>query len=223
MSISDPSSPSEPLQDRLAAARSAVARARPVLAPDSDEYGAALLLLLSRDSGFNVDRLTGRSRLPREFVARCLRRLADNGWWVDGAVRCDWEAEGATADHFWLDVEVALGRRLRRVTEAGDLEWAPPHEGWVKEFEYASKDADPAIYNQYRNLARYDPEPVWVPGSEVVEAPLPAPSPRSALVARPAVGAIPPVFRPLESKPPRTPGRPVPVLIDAWGNADWLG
>lgn len=216
--------------DRLAAARSAIARARPDVDPGSDEFGAAILLLLSRDSGFNVDRLSARSRLPREFVARCLRRLADNGWWVDGQVLCDWGAEGAAADHFWMDVRVALGELLRRTSASGGLEWAPPHEGWVKDFEYGARDTDREIYNRYRDLARYNPEPVHTPAPPVEEEPV-AERPRTMdPLLRPGAGRdARPLLPPTDPRTPRQPGRPgqngrsVPALIEAWGNADWLG
>lgn len=217
--------------NRLAEARSAIARARPDVDPESDEFGAAILLLLSRDSGFNVDRLSARSRLPREFVARCLRRLADNGWWVDGRVHCDWGEEGAAADHFWMDARVALGGLLRRTTTGGDLEWAPPHEGWVKDFEYGARDTEREIYNRYRDLARYNPEPVHAPAS-----PTAAEQPTGG---RPGTvdpdarngsdrGAPPPFPAPVPRVPgqprrPGTNGQSVPALIEAWGNADWLG
>lgn len=156
---------------RFAGAFAQVQRVRPGLAADSPECRAGVVLLLAREAGFNVDRLVLRTGYPRSFVSLVVRRLADNAFWLGGEFRCDWSAQGAAAPNFWLDVDVALGRRLRRV--AGEsFEWAPLGE-WVKEFEYRS--AESALSGPICNAYRAAPEhPVYeaVPLSEAAPEPL---------------------------------------------------
>jgi hypothetical protein len=154
---------------------SEVARARPELSSESDEYRAAVLLLLIRANGLNVDRLARRAGYPREFVARCLRRLVDNGWSVEGEPAGDGAPNAALQERFWWDVDVALGRRLRRMTEDGEPEWAPINR-WVKEFEYGGRSADsPVVHNEYRHIPPYNPDPVQPTGQDAAggdEAPV---------------------------------------------------
>ena len=100
---------------------------------------AAVVLLASAWTDKNIDRLCGLTRLPRETVARCARRLVDNGVWQNGAVVCSWAPEAGDlgdAEAFWADVAVAEGKLSRRMSEEGLLEWAPTGSWW-KGFEQA--------------------------------------------------------------------------------------
>jgi len=208
-----------------------VARARPELSPESDHHRAAVLLLLIDGTGLNVDRLASRSGFPREFVARCLRRLVDNGWRVESAGRSDSGPGAALQEHFWWDVDVALGRRLRRVTEEGDPEWAPL-DRWVKEFEYAGRSSEnPGVHNEYRHIPPHNPDPA--PPSAGAEEEDDAPPTRRASVPEPA-------DRPARrhAAAPRRPEAPQHVarrhtstsaaekldeaLVDGWKEAEWL-
>src|SRR5687768_6959440 len=112
-SPADPAGSTENRQARLSATRSDIHRARPDLTDESPELRAAVLLLLAGEIGFNVDRLVMRTRYPREFVARCTRRLVDNGVWTAGTLLAEWSSTPVDAPSFWWDVDVALGRRLR--------------------------------------------------------------------------------------------------------------
>ncbi|MBW3629452.1 MAG: hypothetical protein KY464_09160 [Gemmatimonadetes bacterium] len=221
----------------VASVHAEVQRARPNLRSEDPEYRAAVLLLLIHDTGFNVDRLTVRTRFPREFVARCLRRLSDNGWWVDGADTCDWGEERASHEHFWWDVDVALGRRLRRVTGDGERHWAGL-DGWVKEFEYAARNAEASgVYNEYRHIPRYNPDPVFNSGPEEEEETVDPPAVARAAaqprtVSPTPVAAQQPASEQVEwlGAPPQAQTPPAPAaspassgLVQGWGEVKWLG
>ena len=217
-----------------------VQRSRPDLDPEDPEYRAAVLLLLIHDTGFNVDRLTMRTRFPREFVARCLRRLSDNGWWVDGADTCDWGESRASHEHFWLDVDVALARRLRRLTDGGERQWADL-DGWVKEFEYAARNAQESeVYNEYRHIPPHDPGPVFVSSGEEDEEEEEGREPpvvhRSAAQPRPVPATSAPADRPApvnvqwlggspDAEATPTPAFPLADvrLQEDWDEVEWLG
>nr|MBA2671058.1 hypothetical protein [Gemmatimonadota bacterium] len=102
-----------------------ISEPRPELARESAEFRGGLLLLLIDAYGSNVDRLVRRSGLPREFVARGVRRLIDNGWMTQGDAASRWCENPPECRHFWLDVEVLLGLSHRRVSDTGETEWAP--------------------------------------------------------------------------------------------------
>lgn len=218
---------------RLPELRAEVERARPDLPEGSAEFRAAVLLLLVCDGGFNVDRLAARTRFPREFVARCLRRLTDNGLWADGALWLAWREEGARSQAFWWDVDVALGRRLRRTTEDGTPEWAPL-DGWVKEFEYSGRAAPTQpVFNEYRYIAPHDPEPVapseadeeeGAPegASEPGPAPLPPGSPRREILQLPV--SVDWLGQRERDRPRVEPtSSRGALLVDAWSATEWLG
>ncbi|HET7273974.1 MAG TPA: hypothetical protein VFI91_02275 [Longimicrobiaceae bacterium] len=218
----------------LEAARALIERARPDLSVESPEYQGALVLLHTRDIGLNVHRMAMRTKLPREFVARCLRRLADNACWVDGEMRISWCDDPTTCRSFWLDVEVALGRRLRRINDAGKPEWAEIG-GWVKDFNYKGRQEVRAeVTNDYIEIAPHDPEPV-VPQEEP-EAPAgPSPNP-NAVPTRLWAGRLAPPALPQQPKwlgsaedsgdsdadsaeDSTTDGS---MLVDSWTGAGWL-
>ena len=236
----DPGERRPDIRSLVASARSEVECSGSGLDPESPVYRAAVLLLVVQESGFNVDRLSRATGFSREFVARCLRHLVDNGWWVDGTSTCDWRRERATSEHFWWDVDVALGRRLRRVSAAGEPQWAEP-SGWVKEFEYAARTSDTnLVYNAYRHIPPHNPSAVYLsPGDEQGDE-----------VSAEAEAAAPPSseqttddLQPETSQPPEPPvvprwlGEPdgedhalgsaavavPPSLHNAWTEVEWLG
>jgi hypothetical protein len=221
---------------RLAEIRDEIQRARPALPEDSDEYRTAVLLLLVAETGLNVDRLAMRARYPREFVSRCVRRLADNALWVDGALACTWGADRARSQEFWWDVEVALGRQLRRVGADGRPEWGSV-DGWFKDFEYTSRHADEkAVYNEYRYIAAHDPDPFSPVASSdedgIPEATRGSDEHAEAALPKPAVAPVPDAPPVLGEWPTRShwltspePDVTVPAerpLGKEWSKADWL-
>lgn len=107
--------------------------ARPDFNDSTDEGRAAVLLLAGPLLGFNIDRLTKRTRYTRQFVAMCARRLFDNGVWRhDGAMYC-WE--DPRDPNFWRDVEVAVGRSYRRSLPQGGVEWGDT-SSWRKKYDF---------------------------------------------------------------------------------------
>ncbi len=188
-----------------------VTRARPDLNAELPEFRAAVLLLLTAEIGYNVDRIMARTRYPREFVARCLRRLVDNGVQIDARLATRWSNEYLATREFWLDVEVALGRYLRRTGEDGRPEWAPAGE-WVKNFDFRRGESDTAAANEYHRIEPYDPEPA-APDAEATDAEVSEPDPKPPAPTRPATPrlAIPP--RPNPSAP----------LVESWRGTNWLG
>jgi hypothetical protein len=133
--------------------------ARLDLPPDSPEYRAAVVLLLAHEIGFNVDRIVMPTRYPRQFVAQCLRRLADNAVWVDGTMKTSWTGDSLNSRDFWLDVEVGLGRYLRRIGPDGRPQWAPVGV-WVKNFNYQRlNDSGALLPNDYYRIEPHNPLP----------------------------------------------------------------
>lgn len=119
----------------LRSAEEMITGQRPDLNNQSPTYRAAIVLLVAQVVGRGVHKLAKVSGYPSEFVARCARRLVDNGVWPDGQPYMsgttvhDWDA-------FWQDVGVAEGKLCRRCNEFGQLEWAPPGQWW-KDFDFA--------------------------------------------------------------------------------------
>ncbi len=151
----EPAAPRLQLSDCEALIR----RFRPELAANSDEFRGAVLLLLADVYGTNVDRLVRRSGLPRDFVARGIRRLIDNGWMTQPATLPRWCPTPPDCQHFWLDVEVLIGLSHRRLSDDGRPEWARVGK-WVKDFEYqGARSERVAIHNEYRTIELHDPEP----------------------------------------------------------------
>lgn len=107
--------------------------ARPDFTDATDEGRAAVLLLAGPLLGFNIDRLTKRTRYARQFVAMCARRLFDNGVWRhEGPMYC-WE--DPRDPNFWRDVEVAVGRSYRRSLPEGGVEWGDT-SSWRKKYDF---------------------------------------------------------------------------------------
>jgi hypothetical protein len=107
----------------------------PAVSVQSPGYEAALILLASVHVGQNVDRLARFTGLRRDVVARCARRLVDNGVWQDGNIVCRWLDTPEDTDSFWADAAVAEGRLCRRMGDDREMEWAPQGY-WRKHYEY---------------------------------------------------------------------------------------
>jgi hypothetical protein len=114
--------------------------ARPDLPPDAPAARAALVLAAGPEHGFNVDRIARACRLPRPWVAGCVRRLVDNGVWSGGRAECAWS--DADDPRFWNDAAVAEGRLQRRTLPDGRVEWAPPGR-WTKSYDFVGPQSEP--------------------------------------------------------------------------------
>ncbi|MGD8276609.1 MAG: hypothetical protein PVH00_01225 [Gemmatimonadota bacterium] len=122
------------------------------LDPDGETFGAALILVAACEYGQNVDLLARRTGLPRPFVARCARRLIDNGVWVGGRTVAEWAPEDPASGSFWSDAAVAEGKMCRRTRTDGSLEWAPAGF-WNKNFHFLDPEAESRLGNQYFDSA----------------------------------------------------------------------
>ncbi|CAN5653311.1 hypothetical protein BH23GEM6_BH23GEM6_11860 [soil metagenome] len=229
------------IRKKLAEFQTMIEVNRPGLSSESPEFRGALLLLMIDEIGANVARLVRRSGLPREFVARGVRRLVDNGWTADARTASGWPEHPPACEPFWRDVQVLLGLSHRRITGEGRVEWAPVGE-WVKDYDYqGARTGDLAIHNEYRKVTLHDPEPQFARDSEdgsagnISSVP---PADDELTVAVPISREEPadsPIFlggTPTEllggTNSPRT-GKKPPVandaglLVDEWGGANWLG
>ncbi|MGH7467501.1 MAG: hypothetical protein ACRENP_05890 [Longimicrobiales bacterium] len=117
--------------------RRTLASVRPELLQDSLTFRAALLLMVGPAASFNVDRMAGRSQIPRSVVAACARRLFDNGVWKPDGPLYAWRSPDD--DQFWFDVSVAEGQLCRRTDPLGRIEWAAPGS-WRKPYEFDAED-----------------------------------------------------------------------------------
>jgi hypothetical protein len=124
----------------------------------------------------------------------------DNGVQLDARLATRWWKDYMATKEFWLDVEVALGRYLRRTGADGRPEWAPAGE-WVKNFDYRRGEPEPATVNEYHRIEPYDPEPVAAEEAE-------------AIPERPP--AEPPIRIPLHQNP-------AAPLVESWRGTRWLG
>jgi hypothetical protein len=214
---------------------------RPELAPESAEFRGGLLLLLVDSYGPNVDRLVRRSGLPREFVARGVRRLIDNGWMTQGDAPARWSETPPACRPFWLDVEVLLGLSHRRVSDTGETEWAPVGQ-WVKDFEYQGARAENnALHNEYRKIELHDPEPDFEGpegnGGEMSAAATPSDAEFTVAEARDRQHPVASEFlgsvsaddllggnESADASPGRPSGAPSQpqALVEDWSGANWL-
>jgi len=143
------------------------------LEPTSEAFGAALVLISGAEYGHNIDQLARRTGLSRAFVARCARRLIDNGVWHGGRTVAEWEPRDPASGTFWNDVAVAEGKMCRRVRPDGSLEWAPAGF-WNKNFHFLDPEAEGRLGNQYLDSA---PEaPAVEPAESDLDVDLPAES-----------------------------------------------
>jgi hypothetical protein len=124
----------------------------PTLEQSSPTFRCAVLLLAAQHLTQNIDRLARITAYPREFVAKCARRLCDNGVWRQGATVCTWNeatlADGPDHMAFWADVAVAEGKMSRRVNGNGGIEWAQAG-CWIKSYEDDGGRRDPSASTQY--------------------------------------------------------------------------
>jgi hypothetical protein len=188
------------------------------LDPSSSVFRAARLLLTACEVGQGVHKLALVTRFAPEFVARCARRLVDNGVWQDGVTVSPWAVSETEEAAFWADVGVAEGRLYRRVNAEGNLEWAPPGQWW-KEVHYvttAGSYGPPTRYYAPTLPAIADDSPHQFLSQESDEAgPV---APRMALVAREE-----PTSRPYGAPSARPALGEVVVGSPAlFGNAVWL-
>lgn len=121
--------------------RSEVRSFDPALDPESETFRCAVLLLAALEVGQNLARLSRYTQYPRGFVARCARRLVDNGIWRGGETVSSWTDRGPAHQAFWKDVGVAEGKLQRRHSAETGFEWAPPGS-WMKSFEYADENGN---------------------------------------------------------------------------------
>lgn len=139
----------------------------PDLAPGSERFAAALVLVAGHEIGHNIDRIARITGVDREAVARMARRLVDNGVWDSGDTVSHWCDTPGEHGSFRQDVAVAEGRLCRRSDGFAGFEWAPPGY-WRKEFEYAgAKGDDPARPVRYHaHVAVPELECLFVPEDE---------------------------------------------------------
>jgi hypothetical protein len=147
----------------------------------TDRFRAAVLLLASVELGQNIDVLSRRTGFDRCFVARCARRLIDNGVWLGGKTEADWSSADEASGMFWNDVAVAEGKMCRRKGPDGSVEWAPAGF-WNKSFQFTDAEAAKRVDNVYRD-AEPEVTPLASSDAPVESAPvqLPPPPPDEAV------------------------------------------
>lgn len=139
----------------------------------SDTFNAALVLLASLRMRHNVDALAKFCGLRREVVARCARRLHDNGVWQEGRVICSWMVPESLGDDFLHDVAVAEGKLWRRLDD-GYLCWAPPGT-WYKSYGFVDPLPQAGSAVVYLPRAELEPPPTERALAAVASDPDPAP------------------------------------------------
>lgn len=110
----------------------------PSLGRECPSYQAAVLLLSLTSLPPQIDHLSHWLSIPREFVARCIRRLVDNGVLSSEGLIGGWTGEAMVEEAFWADVNVANGMWLRRHDSRGSLEWIEAGGGWQKPYDYVT-------------------------------------------------------------------------------------
>lgn len=118
------------------------------LAPDAPTFQAAVLLLAALRVGQNTAKLSRFTRYSQSFVAKCARRLCDNGVWNNGETVRSWSGGWVSEPAFWNDVSVAEGRMCRRIDKHGNPEWAPAGR-WVKFYDYSPRCESAEQANRY--------------------------------------------------------------------------
>ena len=132
----------------------------PAAEPSSSRFRAAIVLLAAVELGQNVDRLSRFTRLERPFVAKCARRLVDNGVWQGGNTVAAWTWDlQAGRREFWNDVGVAEGKLCRRINNTGEMEWAAAGE-WTKHYEYVEPQERADLSVRYYPRESHNPPPV---------------------------------------------------------------
>jgi hypothetical protein len=205
----------------------------------SETFRAAVLLLLASESGQNIDMLARRTGFDRPFVARCARRLIDNGVWQGGLTVAEWTAGDEASGSFWNDVAVAMGKLCRRIGADGLTEWAPAGF-WNKSYGFGESDDDeqpqvatyhdPGTVTEHPVPLRAEIEPVEKAVMQDAQAPTrpPAastPAPRPETTHRPTGvggGSLVPIDQAPPSVHPGTEHR-LPSLDELFADAVWLG
>ncbi len=122
----------------------------PELDQHSSAFMASVLLLAALEYGQNVDILARRTGYDRGFVARCARRLIDNGVWAGGRTISEWSPHDVASSAFWNDVAVAEGKLCRRINGGGQIEWAAPGH-WQKSYDFVDASTDLPVTTVYRD------------------------------------------------------------------------
>lgn len=229
------------LRPSAASLRQKVHRLNPALAPTSTTFQAAVLLLAAEQIGHNIERLARFTSYSREFVAKCARRLYDNGVWKDGSTVSDWNGDNPHEDAFWADVSVAEGRASRRILEGGSIEWALAGV-WTKSYDYIEREGPTETTTRYlssepelesspvqeSNFLDKQPAPARIPVRQVASLPEGGVSERrDAASAFAGVLDAPPSTRPQLSPQDWSPAQPSfsqsPNLApDLFASAVWL-
>jgi len=216
----------EPPRRRISldAVKARIRRYNAELDPGADTFRAAVILIAAYTDGQNVDTLARRTGYGRAFVAKCARRLIDNGVWSGGRTVAEWSPEDEASGAFWNDVAVAEGKLCRRVVE-GRIEWAPAGY-WNKRYDFVASD-DASLSAVYHD-----------PGEATAEADAPADDSRTEPAA--TVGetngsgpadpestpATPPAGEPTAEShvpQPRPHRRPGSDAVQLFPDAVWLG
>jgi hypothetical protein len=210
--------------DRMARLEAWTARIRRYNAdvePHSDRFRAAILLLAALEIGHNVDALARFTRLDRAFVAKCARRLIDNGVWSGGRTVADWTADDEASGAFWNDVAVAEGKLNRRASADGVLEWAPAGV-WRKTYGYAAPsgpEEGPLGTVFHDAVAAPDANPASVAPADARREDVPA----AASAGAPADDAAESVSERPERPAPKPPAAPRSGSFeDVFGDVVWI-
>ncbi|MCI0433164.1 MAG: hypothetical protein L0271_05865 [Gemmatimonadetes bacterium] len=185
------------------------------LPPSSPTFEAAVILLAGLEFGHNIDMLARRTGYDRGFVARCARRLTDNGVWKQDRTNAEWSQADEASGTFWNDVAVAEGHMCRRVHPDGHFEWAPAGY-WNKSYLSADPAAQDHNANTYLDATQAEPPP----GPAAAEAaakptdappdPSNAPNPPDTHPSVDAIGAD------------NSPAAPPPSLGTAFHDVVWI-
>lgn len=201
---------SEVVPHTLDSVRSRVAAMDPSLRVGTPAHDAALILMAASCIGQNVDRLARFTGVRREVVARCARRLVDNGVWQEGHTVSRWLDAPDDMDSFRSDVAVAEGTLCRRSGDDGQMEWAPQGY-WRKHYEYVgprgAEQPQTICYHAHVEIGSQD-LPYAVDEADEEEPVEVAPTPRRVPRMVPEAAAEAPVWMGEEV--------PAPVLESAW-------
>lgn len=188
----------------------------------SDTFRAAVLLLASLEYGQNVELLARRTGYQRSFVAKCARRLIDNGVWSQGRTVASWSVEDEASGAFWNDVAVAEGKLCRRANPDGEIEWAPAGY-WKKSYEFI-ESADQPLTAVYRDPA--GPAAAPAPGQAPQSQPEPTPAPVEAGEGEEPVSEqekAPPPGDAVDPAVPAAPAGPKRPPDELFPGTVWLG
>lgn len=205
-------------------------------APGTDACQVALMLVASVDIGHNVERLARRTGSSRQLVSKAARRFIDSAVWADGRTIGLWVTDPTAGDAFLRDVDVGLGRLLRRIGPAGGMEWAEPGR-WTKSFDPDEQAEAPAA--TYVDAPPRPAEPIALaeereparpaarsdqaqPAAPAAAEPAPAPLPTAGATA-PAPEPDPaPAGQQPDGEPSEGESEPPPSLDEVFAGTVWL-